>query len=81
MRICLLRHGRSLADDERKIEGRHDSPLTKTGRRQAEGLPIETAMRDFETTDFLNSTIIATRTHGRSFVSSRESNRAKGSRY
>ena len=38
MQICLLRHGRSLADDERKIEGRYDSPLTEIGRRQAEGL-------------------------------------------
>ncbi len=38
MQVCLLRHGRSLADDERKIEGRYDSPLTEIGRRQAEAL-------------------------------------------
>lgn len=33
--IVLLRHGRSLADDEQKFEGRYDSPLTDVGRRQA----------------------------------------------
>ena len=38
MKICFLRHGRSLADDERKSEGRYDSPLTEIGRRQAENL-------------------------------------------
>lgn len=36
--ITLLRHGRSLADDEKKFEGRYDSPLTDAGRRQAEKL-------------------------------------------
>ncbi len=33
--IYLLRHGRSLADDEKKCEGRYDSPLTKIGKVQA----------------------------------------------
>jgi len=33
--ITLLRHGRSLADDENKFEGRYDSPLTEIGINQA----------------------------------------------
>ncbi len=33
--IFLLRHGRSLADDEKKCEGRYDSPLTEVGKNQA----------------------------------------------
>lgn len=35
IRITLMRHGRSLADDENVIEGRYDSPLTEVGREQA----------------------------------------------
>lgn len=35
MEIWLLRHGRSRADDEEKLEGRYDSPLTEVGRQQA----------------------------------------------
>jgi broad specificity phosphatase PhoE len=27
--LYLLRHGRSLAEDENKFEGRYDSPLTE----------------------------------------------------
>lgn len=34
--ITFLRHGRSLADDEGKFEGRYDSPLTDVGRAQAQ---------------------------------------------
>ncbi len=34
--LFLLRHGRSLADDEKKCEGRYDSPLTEVGKKQAE---------------------------------------------
>jgi broad specificity phosphatase PhoE len=34
--IFLMRHGRSLADDEEKCEGRYDSPLTEVGKQQAE---------------------------------------------
>lgn len=34
--ITLLRHGHSLADDEEKIEGRYDSPLTEIGIAQAQ---------------------------------------------
>jgi 2,3-bisphosphoglycerate-dependent phosphoglycerate mutase len=34
--ITLVRHGRSQADDESVHEGRYDSPLTETGRTQAE---------------------------------------------
>lgn len=33
--ITFLRHGRSMADDEMKYEGRYDSPLTEVGREQA----------------------------------------------
>ncbi len=32
--ITFMRHGRSVADDERVHEGRYDSPLTETGRQQ-----------------------------------------------
>jgi 2,3-bisphosphoglycerate-dependent phosphoglycerate mutase len=34
--ITFMRHGRSRADDEEVHEGRYDSPLTETGRAQAE---------------------------------------------
>src|SRR5579884_813185 len=36
--LTLLRHGRSRADDEGRIEGRYDSPLTEVGRHQASAL-------------------------------------------
>lgn len=36
MEIYFLRHGRSLADDEGKIESRYDAPLTQIGLTQAE---------------------------------------------
>lgn len=36
--LTLLRHGRSRADDEQVCEGRYDSPLTDTGRAQAQAL-------------------------------------------
>ena len=39
-KIVLMRHGRSLADDENKFEGRYDSPLTEIGEKQA-GLTAE----------------------------------------
>lgn len=32
--LTMLRHGRSLADDERVHEGRYDSPLTAIGKQQ-----------------------------------------------
>lgn len=35
MEIYFLRHGRSKADDEKRFEGRYDSPLTDVGRKQA----------------------------------------------
>ena len=34
--FVFMRHGRSLADDEKKCEGRYDSPLTQVGISQAE---------------------------------------------
>jgi 2,3-bisphosphoglycerate-dependent phosphoglycerate mutase len=33
--IVLIRHGRSRADDEKRCEGRYDSPLTEVGKGQA----------------------------------------------
>lgn len=39
--LTLLRHGRSAADDEKRFEGRYDSPLTDIGRAQAESLCAE----------------------------------------
>ena len=38
LRLTLLRHGRSRADDENVHEGRYDSPLTEVGRAQAQAL-------------------------------------------
>lgn len=38
MKLTLLRHGRSRADDEGIHEGRYDSPLTDAGRAQAQAL-------------------------------------------
>lgn len=37
-KLVLLRHGRSLADDEEKFEGRYDSPLTSVGIEQAKNI-------------------------------------------
>jgi 2,3-bisphosphoglycerate-dependent phosphoglycerate mutase len=39
--VTFLRHGRSLADDEQKFEGRYDSPLTEVGRAQAKRLAAD----------------------------------------
>jgi 2,3-bisphosphoglycerate-dependent phosphoglycerate mutase len=36
IKITFMRHGRSRADDEKRVEGRYDSPLTEVGRSQAE---------------------------------------------
>ena len=38
IKITLLRHGRSSADDEGVFESRYDSELTAKGRQQAEEL-------------------------------------------
>lgn len=38
MELLLVRHGRSLADDEQRIEGGYDSPLTDVGVEQARKL-------------------------------------------
>lgn len=40
LKLVLLRHGRSLADDEKKIEGRYDSPLTAVGGAQAKAVGL-----------------------------------------
>ena len=52
--LTLLRHGRSLADDERVHEGRYDSPLTEIGRTQA-----HKRAQDFLQRGFTFDTIIA----------------------
>ena len=39
--VTFMRHGRSLADDQRVHEGRYDAPLTDTGRAQAEARATE----------------------------------------
>ena len=36
--VTFLRHGRSLADDEKRFEGRYDAPLTANGQQQAQQL-------------------------------------------
>ena len=40
LQLTLLRHGRSLADDEEVHEGRYDSPLVEVGKKQAHRLAI-----------------------------------------
>ena len=41
VRLTLLRHGRSCADDENVFESRYDSKLSEVGRRQAADLASE----------------------------------------
>lgn len=52
-KIVLLRHGRSLADDENRFEGRYDTPLTDVGLLQAK----ETA-RKFKNSGYIFDAII-----------------------
>jgi 2,3-bisphosphoglycerate-dependent phosphoglycerate mutase len=54
IRVVLLRHGRSGADDEGVHEGRYDSPLTEVGYGQA-----RERLTDFRTRDYSFDCIIA----------------------
>lgn len=45
--ITFMRHGRSRADDEEVHEGRYDSPLTDSGRAQAQTRAQEFVSRNF----------------------------------
>jgi len=47
-KFVFLRHGRSLADDEYKHEGRYDSPLTDIGKQQAEITAQKLKCYDFD---------------------------------
>lgn len=55
--ITLLRHGRSLADDEGVHEGRYDSPLTEVGRRQANKRAKDFVQRGFTFDAIIASTL------------------------
>jgi len=54
IKVTLLRHGRSRADDEGVHEGRYDSPLTEVGRSQ-----VQQRVADFLQRGFLFDAIIA----------------------
>ncbi len=56
--ITLLRHGRSRADDEGVHEGRYDSPLTETGRNQAQARAREFIERKIRFDRIISSTLI-----------------------
>lgn len=72
--LYLMRHGRSLADDEEKCEGRYDSPLTDIGieqaektaaKFQAEGIQFDciissTLQRAYKTAEIINSVLKTT---------------------
>lgn len=55
--LTLLRHGRSLADDEKVHEGRYDSPLTEVGRRQARQRTEDFAWRGLTFDAIITSTL------------------------
>ncbi len=57
-KLVLLRHGRSLADDEKKHEGRYDSPLTAVGIEQAKATLQEFLKQDFKFDAIFTSTLI-----------------------
>ncbi len=54
IKITLLRHGRSRADDEKVHEGRYDSPLTVLGLKQA-----QKRLEDFRAMGFTFDRIIS----------------------
>jgi len=56
-KLVLLRHGRSLADDEEKIEGRYDSPLTDVGIDQAKSTKIVFSELKYEFDAIITSTL------------------------
>jgi len=56
-KLVLLRHGRSLADDEEKFEGRYDSPLTDVGINQAKNIKIIFAELKYDFDAIITSTL------------------------
>jgi probable phosphoglycerate mutase len=47
-RLLLIRHGQSTWNDERRIQGQLDPPLSMLGREQARRLAVRLARRQFE---------------------------------
>jgi 2,3-bisphosphoglycerate-dependent phosphoglycerate mutase len=45
--LLFLRHGRSRADDEKRCEGRYDSPLTEVGKEQARQTALSLKSQSF----------------------------------
>ena len=41
MTVCLIRHGRTYYNDERRYQGRRDVPLSERGRRELMPAPIQ----------------------------------------
>ncbi len=58
IQVTLLRHGRSRADDEQVHEGRYDSPLTETGRSQAQERARDFLSRGLQFDAVIASTLI-----------------------
>ena len=58
MDVWFLRHGRSLADDEDKMEGRYDSPLTDVGRAQAKKRAAGWAEQEVQFDRVISSTLV-----------------------
>ena len=61
-KLILLRHGRSLADDEEKHEGRYDSPLTSIGIDQAKITLQELKKMNFSFNAIITSTLMRAQT-------------------
>lgn len=57
-KFIFLRHGRSLADDEEKIEGRYDSPLTEIGIAQAQKTALHFIESGYKFDSIITSTLI-----------------------
>jgi len=56
--IVFLRHGRSLADDEAKCEGRYDSQLTQIGENQARETKAKFSKLGFKFTKIITSPLL-----------------------
>jgi len=57
IKVTLLRHGRSQADDENVHEGRYDSPLTELGQEQVHRRAQEFVQRNFQFDLIIASTL------------------------
>ena len=57
IKVTLLRHGRSRADDEGVHEGRYDSPLTEVGRAQVNRRAQDFLQRGFQFDLIIASTL------------------------